>query len=206
MPSNAFNTWNTASKNSLDGLDALVLTTPPKVSLILAHTPSPRSHLLFAYTLLLSSRFQAFCRDLHSEAVDYLTNAVQPPAFQLLFRERLTSGRKLDHGNPNPGNLGADFGLLGFGILGRKFWDLIVQQNPQNSSHQALLEGLNNWRNAIAHHDFQKPELPRALGVSSSLRIADVRRWRGACDALAGSFDVVVRGHVNGVVGQTVWV
>ena len=31
-----------------------------------------------AYTVLLTSQFQAFCRDLHSESVDYLVGAISP--------------------------------------------------------------------------------------------------------------------------------
>src|SRR5580658_10831242 len=61
-----------------------------------------------AYAVLLSSQFQAFCRDLHSEAVDCICRTLSPTALQTVVHLRLIEGRKLDQGNPNPGNLGAD--------------------------------------------------------------------------------------------------
>ncbi len=71
-----------------------------------------------AYAVLLSSQFQGFCRDLHDEAVDYLVAALQPVAMRTAVRELLTEGRKIDRGNANAGNLGADYGRLGL-----KLWE-----------------------------------------------------------------------------------
>src|SRR4051794_1624106 len=62
-----------------------------------------------AYAVLLSSQFQGFCRDLHSECIDYIV-AETPIHLQIVLREQFLYGRKLDTGNPNPGNIGADFG------------------------------------------------------------------------------------------------
>lgn len=83
-----------------------------------------------AYAVMLSSQFQRFCRDLQSEAVDELAATVASPAVRLIFRSQLSTGRKLDSGNPNPGNIGSDFGRLGMdfwpevfaGILGTAPW------------------------------------------------------------------------------------
>src|SRR5947209_5971913 len=61
-----------------------------------------------AYAMLLSSQFQGFCRDLHSECVDHLLASVPDP-LRTVFRSQFIAGRKLDAGNPNPGNIGADF-------------------------------------------------------------------------------------------------
>jgi hypothetical protein len=65
-----------------------------------------------AYAMLLSSQFQGFCRDLHSEAVAILVGSIAPAVVRPIVRAALVQGRKLDHGNPNPGNLGSDFGRL----------------------------------------------------------------------------------------------
>jgi len=50
-----------------------------------------------AYAVLLSSQFQRFCRDLHSEAVDALTILVPNADLRDIFRAQLTTGRKLDY-------------------------------------------------------------------------------------------------------------
>ena len=65
-----------------------------------------------AYLVMLSGQFQGFCRDLHSEAADVIAGSITPSLLQPVFRARLTEGRKLDSGNPTPGNLGSDFGRL----------------------------------------------------------------------------------------------
>lgn len=62
-----------------------------------------------AYALLLPSPFQGFCHDLHEESIRHLVAAVGLPVLQATYRNNLMLGRKLDVGNPNPGNLGADF-------------------------------------------------------------------------------------------------
>ena len=52
----------------------------------------------YAYAAILSSQFQAFCRDLHSESIDYLVTVV-PAALQdallVEFRSReISAGRR----------------------------------------------------------------------------------------------------------------
>ena len=72
-----------------------------------------------AYAMLLSSQFQGFCRDLHSECVDYLVRSVSPAILHTALRAEFVFARKLDRGNPNPGNIGSDFHEVGSVILGR---------------------------------------------------------------------------------------
>src|SRR6185437_17022907 len=55
-----------------------------------------------AYTVMLSSQFQGFCRALHTACVDVVANATQPQAIADVLRATLVDGRKLDFGNPNP--------------------------------------------------------------------------------------------------------
>lgn len=148
-----------------------------------------------AYAVLLSSHFQAFCRDLHSEAVASICSVVSPTDLQTVVRLRLTEGRKLDQGNPTPGHLGADFGRLGF-----KFWDEVKNMDRRNEHRQATLSNLNEWRNAIAHQDFDPTKLGR-----TTLRLADVRRWREACKGLARAFDHVVAERVAVLAGSRPW-
>jgi hypothetical protein len=61
-----------------------------------------------AYALLLSSQFQGFCRDLHSECARLLLVPGSSPAIQAVHFTNIMHGRRLDSGNPTPGNIGAD--------------------------------------------------------------------------------------------------
>src|SRR5579884_3163239 len=66
-----------------------------------------------AYTMLLSSQFQGFCRDLHSESANAILAHARSAAFRSILGPALKQGLKLSAGNPNPGNIGSDFGRFG---------------------------------------------------------------------------------------------
>lgn len=149
-----------------------------------------------AYALLLSSQFQGFCRDLHTEAVERFMLSVNPsPAVALVLREQFTTARKLDRGNPNSGNIGNDFGRLGL-----DFWTQVKALGRRNAGRLDQLDQLNEWRNAIAHHDFDPVKLGRV-----TLRLATVGAWRRNCDALARAFDRVIGAHLTTLLGATPW-
>src|SRR5438477_7507863 len=192
MPSRSLMTWRAAAARALDEIEA-------------AHTavggkgPGRRyatQQINQAYAVLLSSQFQRFCRDLHSEAVDHLADAVAAPILRDIFRSQLILGRKLDSGNPNPGNIGSDFSRLDM-----NFWPTIIRLDGRNRRRQERLEALNLWRNAIAHQDFN----PRKLGGRSALRLSDVRGWRAACDSLVSQFDFAVAQHPATILGRAPW-
>ena len=72
MPSVSLQTWKTVRQAALDELEA-------------AHTSVggtrrgrryATQQINQAYAVLLSSQFQGFCRDLHSECADYLVQTV----------------------------------------------------------------------------------------------------------------------------------
>lgn len=149
-----------------------------------------------AYVMLLSSQFQGFCRDLHTECIDHLSQGIVPVIRQEIVRAELMRDRKLDKGNPNPGNIGSDFGRLGL-----LFWTVVKANNERNENRQTRLALLNEWRNAIAHQDFN----PARLGGSVTVRLQQVQSWRRACHALAQSFDEVMRVHLHGVTGTSPW-
>lgn len=148
----------------------------------------------YSYAVLLSSQFQGYCRDLHSEAVDHIAKSVLPAMTAQVVRVALTQGRKLDFGNPNAGNLGADFGRLGM-----PFWSEVRKLDSRNSSRQKNLDELNEWRNAIAHQDFSK-----VVGTPS-LSLGQVHRWHSCLNALARDFDRAVRTHIHGLAGTPTW-
>jgi hypothetical protein len=138
-----------------------------------------------AYAVLVSAQFQGFCRDLHSECADHLVTPVADPDLRELLRDNLLFGRKIDRGNPNPGNLGSDFNRFSLA-----FWSLVDAHHSRNPARKSALEELNDWRNAIAHQDFPASMLK---GGRPNLTLAQVQTWRKACDGLARSFvDVLV--------------
>lgn len=149
-----------------------------------------------AYAVLLSSQFQGFCRDLHSECIDYLVSGITPLALQPVLRGEFVSDRKLDSGNPNPGNIGADFNRLGIA-----FWQDVKLLDRRNQQRLKLLDELNQWRNAIAHQDFN----PARLGGTTVLVLDKVRSWRQACISLAPAFDTVMANHIGAIVGTRPW-
>src|SRR5207244_461439 len=94
-----------------------------------------------AYAVLLSSHFQGFCRDLHTECVDHLIRAVPSAAIQPILGHGLVWARKLDSGNPNPDNIGTDFSRLGI-----RFWAQVEASDGRNSFRKVQLAELNRWR------------------------------------------------------------
>jgi hypothetical protein len=192
VASRALQRWRSTAQTSLDEIEA-------------AHRaiggigPGRRyatEQLNHAYAVLLSSQFQRFCRELHTEAAFAMTASPTPNVRYDLFKLRLLEGRKLSVGNPNPGNLGSDFGRFGI-----NFWNEVTSHDARNLDRRAKLESLNLWRNAIAHQDFD----PAMLGPALTLRISTIRAWRAACDGLAISFDEVVSTHLAGIIGSRPW-
>jgi hypothetical protein len=150
-----------------------------------------------AYAVLLLAQFQGFCRDLHSECADHLVSPVADPDLREMLRENLLFGRKIDRGNPNPGNLGSDFSRLGCA-----FWPFVDVHRPHNPARKLALEELNGWRNAIAHQEFTAAMLKAGR---PNLTLAQVQSWRKACDGLARSFEAVLRGHLQSLSGTVPW-
>jgi hypothetical protein len=148
-----------------------------------------------AYAVLLSSQFQGFCRDLHSERADYFVQSIPAGLLRTAVRNALVENRKLDKGNPNPGNIGTDFNRFGL-----PFWDEVRNLDIRKQGRQNRLEELNAWRNAIAHQDFD----PAVLGATV-LRIQRVREWRSACSQLGHWFDEVMRSQLLAVNGNLPW-
>lgn len=140
--------------------------------------PHATQQLSFAYAMMLSSQFQGFCRDLHTEAAQHFCNSAiaQHPEVAEVLMARLLDGRKLDQGNPNPGNIGSDFGRFGV-----RFWALAETSDAGVAAAKAAMDELALWRNAIAHNDFSDAR----LGGKSAITLEDVRAWRRQCDLLA---------------------
>jgi hypothetical protein len=150
-----------------------------------------------AYAVLLSSQFQGFCRHLHDDCAAYAVASVGSPVLQAMYRSNLVFGRKLDSGNPTPGNIGADFNRFGL-----SFWPAVAADHPRNRQRRPALEALNRWRNALVHHAFA-PDMYK--GRRPSLQLSAVQDWRRACDGLAHSFDNVMGAYLFSVAGVAPW-
>lgn len=149
-----------------------------------------------AYVLLLSSHFQRFCRDLHSECADHLVNATTPAHVAAVFRARFAEGRKLNIGNPNPGNIGADFAHLGIDV-----WRELHSRAKLNAARQRKLQALCDWRNAVAHNDFRKP----VLNGRTEPTLSEVRAWRAACHGLAVDLDRIMAAYLKRQTNVAPW-
>jgi hypothetical protein len=189
MPSLALQRWLTVRKQALDEIE--------NAHRKVGGTRRGRRHatrqINYAYTVLLSAQFQGFCRELHDECVDLLVQWITPVGLRKGFQETFVLSRKLDAGNPNPGNLGADFGRFGF-----RFWDEVNQLDVRNPERRDDLLALNQWRNAIAHQDSE-------FLAREPLHLDDVREWRRVCEFLASCFDEVMRLHIESITGASPW-
>lgn len=195
MPSRALARWQTEAQAELDELDRAQV----RASRRRRELPLSRQ-LCRAYLVSVSAQFQRFCRDLHSEAAQRLADAVEPKAFRGAVLRLLTEGRRLDAGNASAATLGPDFDRLGLAFLAE------LEARPVNRRRRLDLDRLNVWRNAIVHQDFAlKPGREKLVRGTSADSVDDVRRFRQACDALAGEMDRIVRVHVGGVVGGAPW-
>lgn len=180
MPSRALGRWKNVAHHALDELES--------AHMALGGESRGRRYATLqvnhAYTILLSSQFQGFCRDLHTEAIDALVGLIPSMELQQITRNLLIQKRKIDFGNPNPGNLGSDFGRLGMDL-----WPRVRALDVRNKRRQERLETLNAWRNSVAHQDWTER--------GPSLRLEDVRVWRRACEGLAKDFDRAVTNHIH---------
>src|SRR5438552_14272690 len=104
MPSIALLRWQTQGERQLDEIAA--------AHAAVGGSGRGRRHATrevnHAYAVLLTSQFQRFCRDLHTEAVEHIVAQVAPLRVRPVLKTRLFEARKLDRGNPNPSNLGPD--------------------------------------------------------------------------------------------------
>ena len=158
-----------------------------------------------AYAVLLSSHFQRFCRDLHTEAVDQVVGALADPWVRPIVTNRLSEGRKLDTGNPTPGHIGSDFNRLQFSL-----WATMTQLDARTPGRRVRLERLNRWRNAIAHQDFAAKRELDLGGGRTDLRLGDVTDWRDREGGTAENYELkigsgqVIPGFEGQMIGMNV--
>src|SRR5438876_1583493 len=191
MPSNSLIRWNGERADALDEIE--------NAHVMVGGTERGRRYatqqINYSYAALLSSHFQGFCRDLHSECIDHIV-AIVPAQLQGFLRVEFIWNRSLGRGNPHPGAIGSDFNRLGV-----DFWTEVTHLDARNERRRDLLQELIDWRNAIAHQDFD----PVAPGGIPTLHLARVRAWRRAVDALSRSFDLAMYNYLRALLGAAPW-
>ena len=192
MPSDALLAWQTDRNPRLVNVEADCL----HLEVMHAADAARVQEHIRSYAVLLSSEFQGFCRELHSECADRLVDTVAPIALRSVLRAQCAYGRKLDRGNPDEGNLGTDFNRY---VL--DFWPAVLASDPTHAARKTRLGTIMVWRNAIAHHDYDVAK----LGGTTVLTIPQVRDWRTDCDTLATAFDAVMRVGLQAVTGVEPW-
>jgi RiboL-PSP-HEPN len=193
MASNSFRVWRSTRARALDEME--------NAHTSIGGTGRGRRYatqqLNQAYTVMVASQFQGFCRDLHTESVTVLVDFINPPALVTqIIRNRFVDGRQLESKNAQPSSLGADFGWFGV-----EFWRDVNVILADNKAAQNELGILNDWRNAIAHQNFKTV----SPGVHPNLTLRQVRQWRRLCNRLARSFDRVMRDYLQSLSGVPPW-
>lgn len=191
MPSASLLRWNGERSDALDEIE--------HAHVMVGGTERGRRYatqqINYSYATLLSSHFQGFCRDLHTECINPIV-AIIPMQLQKVMQMEFIWNRSLDRGNPHPGAIASDFNRLGI-----KIWTDVYALDARNERRRELLQELIDWRNAIAHQDFY----PIVSGNVPTLHLARVKGWRSAVNALASSFDRAMYNYLRGLLGGAPW-
>lgn len=193
MPSLSLQKWLTARAALLDTLETAhrsVRGTSPGVRVA-------TQQINQSYAVMLAGQYQGFCREIHFECAKAFVTPLTDANYQNVVLKSLTLNRKLDRGNANSGNLGADFGRFQL-----TFWPLVDAHHPLNAARRTALDQLHEWRNAIAHQDFAPAMI---VAGHPHLTLAQVQKWRKTCDRLARSVDEVLRVYLLGLLGAAPW-
>ncbi len=158
------------------------------------------NHALF---LRLAGEVQGFCRDLHDESVEALCTPAQVPLQDLrdTFRAALLTGRKLDFGNANAGNIGNDWAKLGMSL-----WTDLRAIYPAQAKGGAdwsdRLDWLNEARNGIAHNDVTKIASAHS---KHPLTLHTFRVMRGRFGKFADGMDKITGAYLGTTTGVWPW-
>ena len=74
----------------------------------------------------------------------------------------------------------------------------MVALDARNERRRVKLQELVDWRNAIAHQDFD-PVAP----AGPTLHLARVRGWRSVVNSLARYFDQAMYNHLAALLGRS---
>lgn len=149
-----------------------------------------------ALVVAIAAEFQAFCRNLHSEAVGVLAAQIEDEDLSAIVASGMTGNRALDRSNANEDAISKDFERVGLDI-----WGEAVAAHRLTARRKANLRQLLAWRNAVAHQDFD----PIKLGGRTETTLRHAKGWLKNCTGLARTFDRVVGDHLADVTGNPRW-
>ena len=192
MPSNSLLEWQNNRLSRLNFVDdqniALAAATPPNPQLI--------DENLRGYVMLISAHFQGFCRDLHTECVQAVANAVPPPML-LIFQTLCGRDLELDGANAKYASIKTDFERFGFDLTVALRADQKVAKI--NDGLVTRIGHLNAWRNYAAHHN----KLPPDHGGPFTL--ATIQAWKNSCSDLAIVLDGLMYNQLRVITGVSPW-
>ena len=191
MPSISFRYWCSARATSLDRVE-LAYTAVSGTDAGRRHATQQLNH---AYVVLLAGEFQGFCRDLYNEAVEAILPSI-PPVLQKIVATEFDLHRTLARGNATPSNLGTDFARFDL-----ELWPAVDAVDARGPALRRQLEQMNQWRNAIAHSDFNAARLGGRITVTAKT----VRRWRRVCNRVARLIDRALCDRLGTVLGTCPW-
>ncbi len=190
MPSAALTYWTADRTAGLDDIHAQCAAG--------LTSPAPNARLadenLRGYVMLLSAHFQGFCRDLHTECIQVVCNAI-PASIEMRLMVQLQSlgGRDLDAGNARYEAIREDFERFGVDLRTG------LGADPANAARVTMLSHLNLWRNYAAHYKKQPP------AHGGPFVLPTVRAWQGACAGLATELDRIVYDKLSILIGAPPW-
>ncbi|WP_439624713.1 hypothetical protein [Gemmata sp.] len=196
MPSHSLVRWRTDRVTRLDRIEAqnlaLSVAVPPDPDLI--------DENLRGFVMLLAAHFQGFCRDLHSECVQAVANAVPAPMLYM-FQTLCELGRELSGTNAKYTSIKADFERFDFDLTDALTTDPAVAPAVlvANQAHISRIDHLNKWRNYAAHHNATPP------AVGGPFALPTVLLWKSACHELAAELDRVMYNQLVKLTGVAPW-
>jgi hypothetical protein len=192
MPPNSLLQWQGDRLPRLDFVDAQV------TAITTANPPNPQliDENLRGYVMLISAHFQGFCRDLHTECVQAVANAVPAPML-LIFQTLCGRDLELDGANARYASIKADFERFGFDLTIALRADPVTR--PLNDGLITRINHLNAWRNYAAHHNKLPPE------HGGPFTLATIQTWKNSCNDLATVLDGVMYNQLSTVTGKTPW-
>jgi hypothetical protein len=152
--SSALAVWETKAQGKLDEL----LTVHAKVARTGERKRGRRyftEQLNGLLIVALAAKFQAFCRDLHTEAVQHLV-ADLPEHLKVITSIWLSRKRQLDRGSADADCIKSDFGQL---LSVPSFWGSVQERERWSGEVVSLkkrLKRMHEFRHGVAHEDREK--------------------------------------------------
>jgi len=145
---------------------------------------------LGAFTMLLSSHLQGFCRELYSEFTGHFVRHA-PANLRDALEIQCTTKIDLNQGNPTFSAITNDFRRFGISISDE------LKNVAGNGNIGMHIERMQKWRNYYAHNN---PEKPVKAGPFNR---TEIMKWMASCNDLAEALDSILSNHLKtlGIAG-----